>query len=497
MAAARPHDEHRESKRSSAWTAEFARRQALTFAVLFVIFYLCAFGTSGVPNAIPVHHDDYTNYAQGSAPLALPLIRPLSTLFIQLLASAGPDSLIWAVRLLTVTYALLAWQLACFFGHKSSGLAYWALLCAFGVATFSTPILVEYGRYTGLITHLLSGCLGVGAAAALLHSARLADSRLAVASALLITMSVAAKEDFVLLYLGAAIFVALSGYQGRSAAIKASALGLLVATLLFISAKVFGKSAFLGSIDPASPYYFSVSVGSLYRTTLALITGSSHPAMVRHGAGALVVLAVTTPLAVALATRKLPGAAFLVLAALATIVPYATLPNHINAYYEFIWLPLLYGALTVTLIECCASLFPQSRTCSSFFTVLTLASFAFAINFIDQMPRNSIRQWYEDAARETELTLGKVSEAKIQIEKAGVACVKGAGAFSPWYMHDGAYLSSVMSISAVWYVETPANASLIPGFKLSAEKSGGRIVLTPSLDKAPKDCPVIDLSPNR
>ena len=169
-----------------------------SWALLFLIFYCSAYLSVSPhpPSAIPVHHDDYTNYAAGGHAFVWSWSRPLSNFIIHLLARLGPEWLIWSIRLLTVTFVFLTWKLLCELARPRD---YWTTLLLFGLASFATPIVVEYARYTGMITHLLSGCLGLAAVLFLFRGASRAGRGGLPLSAALLVSSALAKEDFVLL----------------------------------------------------------------------------------------------------------------------------------------------------------------------------------------------------------------------------------------------------------------------------------------------------------
>ena len=84
-----------------------------SFALISAVFYLMAYYSVSnfLPSAIPVHHDDYTNYSSAAGGLAWSWIRPLSTWLISVFSSLGPDWLIWAVRIFTATYLFLCWKI--------------------------------------------------------------------------------------------------------------------------------------------------------------------------------------------------------------------------------------------------------------------------------------------------------------------------------------------------------------------------------------------------
>lgn len=469
-------------------------RDTFAFAVLFVIFYAFAYhsGSELVPSAIPIHHDDYTNYASGSGSFTFTLVRPVSTNLIQLLALVGTDYLIWAVRLLTVAYVLLVWFLACeFYRPKPHILA----LIAFGVANFSTPVVIEYARYTGLVTHLLSGCFGLAAVLFLFRALRSHRPRDIGVSVSLIVLSALSKEDFILVYGVSLVFAAGTQSDTRVRTVVCGGAALALSTILIGAAKLMAGSSFLGADDASSSYYFNPAPDSLVRTAINLLSGASHPALVEHGEyilGLFVTVAVGA-LLMLLVTGKLAGAAYFVTAAVSVIAPYATLPNHVNAYYEMLWLPLLVAALAALAAEItCYLAFPASVIRLS--PVISLTAAATTFVYVDSFPRNSIAHWYDSAAKQNAHVLANLADRRKEINETGAACVRGAGMFSPWYMHSGAYLKRVMGLEAKWYVEIEKDSPLLPGMKLGAELSQGQFILHAPGATPPGSCARFDFA---
>gem|GEM_PF-5752252 len=68
--------------------------------MISAVFYLMAYYSVSdyLPNAIPVHHDDYTNYSSAADGLAWSWIRPLSTWMIFLTIPATFVLTRWFLR---------------------------------------------------------------------------------------------------------------------------------------------------------------------------------------------------------------------------------------------------------------------------------------------------------------------------------------------------------------------------------------------------------------
>ena len=121
------------------------------YIVFFFIFYISAYlsVTNTLPSSTPVHHDDYSNYARTLNFEDFSFIRPVSTFVIQLLSAIDPSFLIWSVRFLTVLYVLQIFYISeKIFDLKLNPVV--KILTS--ILIFSSPIIVEYARYTGMIT---------------------------------------------------------------------------------------------------------------------------------------------------------------------------------------------------------------------------------------------------------------------------------------------------------------------------------------------------------
>jgi hypothetical protein len=70
-----------------------------------------------------------------------------------------------------------------------------------------------------------------------------------------------------------------------------------------------------------------------------------------------------------------------------------------------------------------------------------------------------------------------LEENKAAIDAAPSVCVYGANSFSPWYMHSGQYLQTVMGLHTVWNIVIDKNSPLYPGMQLGASSSKGSVVV--------------------
>ncbi len=463
------------------------------FAVLSVIFYLEAYlsVSSSFPSSIPVHHDDYSNYSAGVAAFQWSWNRPFSTYVIHLLGLAGPAWLSAAIRFLSVLFVVFSWVLLCLVVRPR---AYWFMLLAFGTAVFSTPVIVEYARYTGMITHLLSGCLGLAAAAALFRSAVLYQEGRSgrwwlLLSVLALVLSALAKEDFILFYALSLVYAVLRWPVKRTRLIVAASIGLLVCAALIAASKLLASSSFLGVVDPASSYYINLTPASVIHTVWRYLLGAAHPAMHVHGELVAGIFVAATLVAIGLAAfqRRVPRSAYFILAALTLIAPYSVLPNHVNAYYELVWLPMVIAAAVAAITET-FSLLPSSSALQSRAPALVLLVLVTTLSLVDYPGRGSIARWYDEREQSNARVLAVLEENRSHINAARAVCVTGADAFSPWFMHDAKYIQKVMGLDPIWYILSDPVAPDHSGFVFGAASSGGRIIVAPTPEAFVSDC---------
>jgi hypothetical protein len=464
--------------------------------LLFLIFYWAAFYSVSdfLPNAIPVHHDDYDNYSLGAGQFHWSFVRPLSYGAIFVLSYLGPEWLIWSVRILTVTLAWLAW---CLLVTLNRPRYYWITFLFFGFACFLTPIIVDYGRYTGMITHLLSGCLGLGAVVLLFHNVRNDNSLGLPLSALLIVLSSLAKEDFVLFYAVSLWYVSLTYPKDRKVLLWGLA-GLCISIFIVVSSKFFGSSPFLSGGDPSHPYHVNISLWSIVSTVHSYLTGAGNPAVVPHGWIILTVyiLSSFTTILIIIFRKKITQSAYLVIAVLCIILHYSVLPNHVYSSYEWLWVPLII-VLTYTIVAELVSTSKNTlRRFDNMLPLFTLALFVAALFFTVDPGRKSIAAWYDNITTTNKKTILLMKSQKDQINVADSVCIYGAGLFSPWHIHGGQYLQHVLGLNTTWYVVSSPSDQEYKGLLRGAENSGGKSHVINKQDEITKQCLIINLPTN-
>ncbi|WP_288842427.1 hypothetical protein [uncultured Deefgea sp.] len=448
----------------------FTKHSVSIFIVGFV-GYALTFWLAGdsLMRAIPVHHDDYSNYSLASKPFDFSFNRPLSNFIIWMLSDIGHGALIWAVRVLTILYVYLVFSI---FTLLYKPKHYFILLFLYATFVFSTPIAVEYGRYTGMITHLLSGFFAVLSVLFLIKGQLNGNNKLTAISLLLIVFSVLCKEDFILVYVVACSFLFLRHEDSRAQLLKLLVSAVLLSVVIVGSSKLLSSSSFLGVAETSSTYFVDFSVGSILKTVYSYLTGAKHPAMEFHGVLIFVCVLITIFLVFFLEREKKLNVVFFLSLVLATIFPYSVLPNHINAYYELIWLPFIAISLIASVLYLFERIY-QFRSRGQLFSIVVLSVFVFSLSYADLGGRYSIASWYRINIDSNQNLLMKLGE--LNSNKYKVICVFDANSFSPWYMHSGAYLSFVLEIDSKWIVLNNESSPLNSGFKMAEITSMGDV----------------------
>jgi hypothetical protein len=453
------------------------RVNVLSFGLISMVFYLMAYYSVSefFPNSTPVHHDDYTNYSSAAAGLTWTWTRPLSTWIIFLLSSLGPDWLIWAVRLFTVMYVFLSWKILT---EVWLPRPQWMTLILFAMASLSSPIVVEYARYTGMITHMISGSLGLASVYFMFKNDREKNDTWLYVSIILFVFSALAKEDFILFCVFSFIYVLLKSKKPIKKQAVIGLIGLSCALLMVAGAKFLAASSFLGTSDEHSSYFLDASPSNVAMTVWRYLTGAGHPSMTVHGAiiAGVMICSSGIALILILRDRTIPKTLYFVGAALTLIAPYSVLPNHVNAYYELIWLPFILGAACVALSEVINTDVEITRR--TYLASTILIALCVSLFVVDAVGRTSIAHWYDVVGADNAKLFRHLEDNREAINSAPSVCVSGANAFSPWYLHNGEYLRVVIGLHSVWHIITDKNSQLYPGFQQAAASSRGRIIVS-------------------
>lgn len=391
--------------------------------------------------SFPVHHDDYNNLAHTGAPLRMPVVRPVSSLALVLLSSAGMTAYYLALHALTVSFVFLVFVFALRFLEIRPVRP--IPVAAAALVVFSFEHLVDYYKYTGLITNLVSANLGAVALLCVLgYSRGSRGPRTLVAGLLFSAGSLLAKEDFILAILlvpGAVAFVEGGRGAWRRAGFATALLSGVGAAWLAYTV-LFAKSAFVAS---QSGTYASVfSPASLLLTTVKYLTFSR----VSWAASAIQLLAL------ALALYAGPRGCFrkvLALQALtlALVAPYACLPHHVYVYYCFNWLPLQAASLLLV-----GSVRPErSRVLERLAPGAALLCAA-ALALWTHPERRQVVSWYAHYATLNETIVETLVRQKVVLDRYEVVGVTGAPFHNPWFATDGSFLANRLGLKCRWVV---------------------------------------------
>lgn len=455
------------------------------YIVFFFIFYICAYTsvTNILPSSIPVHHDDYSNYARTLNFEDFSFIRPVSTFIIQLLSEIDPSFLIWSIRFLTVLYVLQIFYVSeNIFNLKSTPII--KILTA--VFIFSSPIIVEYVRYTGMVTHLISGNLALFAGIILYLSIMQNNLKILIFSILTMILSVLAKEDYILWYIllsAYILFFKKLEFNKKYLFILLS--GILFLLFLIIASKIFASSSFLGISDATSTYYVNTTPISIVNTIWSYLGGAHHPSMYMHGWVIIASFLVALVLGIAFIKQNQARTLTLVLFSVSVLAPYSVLPNHINAYYEMIWLPFIYLSFV-------SALFDLNNKLSFKIVIPILLALVIVTSFLDFSGRKSIANWYDTVSASNQKVLEALQSSKDEINAKKIVCIDGADSFSPWFMHNGNYLKNVLGVDSRWFV-VPFNHESKQGFLISEQTSNNIKIV----DSCPEDILKLDLRNNK
>ena len=106
------------------------------------------------------------------------------------------------------------------------------------------------------------------------------------------------------------------------------------------------------------------------------------------------------------------------------------------------------------------------------------AALCVPLAIVDTWGRTSVARWYDAVGSDNAKVFMHLEASRNAINAAPSVCVYGANAFSPWYMHSGQYLETVLGLHAVWNIVIDKSSSLYPGFQLGAASSKDRVVVS-------------------
>ncbi len=394
----------------------------------------------------PVHHDDYSNLGTAFPPEGLHT-RPVSFAMIGLIASGGPVLYSVVLQGLVVACAALVLLFTCrFLEHRVSSVAA-AWLFAI---VFLHPRALEWGRYTGLLTNLLSAFFGLLALIVLEAGMRRPRAWLPALSGALLMLSAFSKEDYLLPFLAVALWGALAGQPRRRPALAHLAVAGVVASLLVLyNTRVVPKS--FTQIRPSGPYAFVHSPAEFARVFVGYFS-----------APPLVAAAALAGIAFVLAALRLRPAwrgRILVLAAVPAllVVPYSFLPNHVFPYYSVSWL-LWLGA---TVLVVASELIPRQTGVRQ--AVAMAAVFLLAAAYVSTRAESrAIATWYAEHTARSRRVEDTLRRHAVQLASESEVGILGAEWPGPWTMTNGRYLEKRLGLPNRWIVFSAPGSAFYP-----------------------------------
>jgi len=402
--------------------------------------------------SFPFHHDDYANLSYTFASIhyaRLPLVRPVSTYLLAIFSSLGINSFYLIQHGLTVGYVALSLTLvgAIFRLRENSAIATFTAACFI----FSLESVPEFYKYTGLITSLLSGVLGVASAIFLVVGFRArhhATLKLA-AGCILFALSLMSKEDFFAMLLAlCAFYAAFPDTKAQSARWRAVA---TFSVLLTLSGAYFAVVKFIGSpvVGAGSgPYRADYSLASMARVMWEYLT------MSRLTTFALAVQIVSLLANGVLKLCKwrylflLQGIVFIL------ILPYTILPDHVFRFYCFNWIPFQAAPILLA-----SELTKKTSAAGPRIAAIgVLTAMAAAAIFVTQTLRSSVIGWYRKNADRNRRMVRTLVDHKSLLNSFQTVGVVGVPLFCPWLLNDGTFLRRRYGLTCNWIVFVPAES---------------------------------------
>lgn len=452
-------------------------------AYILIVFVFCP-GNRLV--GFPVHRDDFTllSWDFGYLRKALAgglLSRPVSTAAWTALSVAGLPAYYIALQILTILYVFLALTVS------RKLLAVRQMPLQFGIvvaaAAMSLECIVEFSKYTGLITSLLAGVFGL--TAMLLMATEREDQpalRAPVISAVwaLSALSFWSKEDFILPTILVSFYFACEAKWTSSKSRRWFLLagGIMLLGVLLAVYNRTGRSLYT---EGSGNYQRDFNPLSIYRSGIAYLFMSPV-------AGIAAALQASMPVWNLIAPKPVRWTRFLLVQVLILLclLPYCLIPRHTAFYYVFNWVVWQIGAALILLWNV------SDRT-SVRWAVAAIAVMCVAVG---QTARVNIGNWYRNAGqvnRTVVATLLKNAEAMRPFE---AVVIEGAPYLGP-FESDGRFLSLRYGLDHEWIVRVPKDSDTYRTNQQLGVQIDGRVRTVAMEEVArPAGVPVLRLSPD-
>jgi hypothetical protein len=477
-------------ERSSSFKVAAVELAGVVAAYVLIVFVLCP-GNSLI--GFPVHHDDFLILAfDGPAFFAHAYpTRPVSYAGIALLGNAALPVYYLSLHVLVILYAFLSLTLL----RKLLGGRPMPVLFAIlvGAAALSFECVVEYSKYTGLITSLLSGVFSVGAmslmAAERTGSKGRAALRGPVMAAIwaLCALSFWSKEDFILpaiflaMYLACEARWAPGAERSRQVQWFALATGVILLGILVAVYNGLGKSVLTHA--NAGPYLADFSPLSVFHVGVAYLFMSPVASIAAALQASMFIWNLLAPAPVRW-TRLLLIQVLIVL----LVLPYCVLPKHTALYYDFNWTVWQIGAALILLWSV------SDRSAVRW----ALAAIAILCVALGGPGRRNIAEWYRNSGRVDRNIVATLRTNAEALRPYRAVVIEGAPVPGPFFASTGRFLSVRYGLDHDWIVRVPKNGEY---YRTTLQSLGTTVqgrVRTVAMEDEPRPVgvPVLSLAPD-
>jgi len=452
-----------------------------------MVFVLCP-GTRFI--ATPVNHDDFSNLAHTK--YMWYAWRPVSYAVLLTLSQCGISVYYSSLHILIFIYALLSLCVLRRLLDVSNLPA--LVLLPVAAAMLGYEYTVEYSKYTGLITNLLSGVFAVSAMALMAPGAdappRNSTRSPGVTTITLVwifsALSFWSKEDFLPAVLLMAAYLTWRAHADSYPESRSTIRGwwVMLAGLAVEAVLLFLYNRHVHSV-------FTETTSGTYKpdfAPLSILKTAFTYILMTPGSKMVFVLAVSPLVWDGFASSPIQWSrllAFLALCA-AIALPYLCLPNHVFAYYALNWTVWEAGGGLLALWK----LWPGIRGG----TAIAILSTAFL--FVTQPGRAVIGAWYSERVEMNRHILKSLAAFRAGLESYPAVAVEGAPLYGPWFGNSGEFLKNRLQLDHVLLVRVPKDG---PYWRASWALLGTDIIgdsKTVAMETEPvsQDIPLVKLS---
>jgi hypothetical protein len=458
---------------------------ATVIAYILVVFVLCP----GNPLiGFPVHHDDFTNLGSG---VKLPGLswRPVSYFLLSVLSGLGITFYYASLHVLVILYVFFSLRVLHLLLDAPQVPLIPAVLIAAGALSYESTI--EYSKYTGLITNLLSGGFAVVAMFLIVNERQRARNDsvprtwMLAAALSAAALSFWSKEDFILPSILVACYVAFDVFGSTATSEVKRPWGLLAAGM-FVLAGLLAAYHHL-SVNPllqsaSGPYLSNYSPFSISKVAVDYL-------LLTQVAVAATMLQISTLIWNAIAPSPIRWSVLLLIHVLilSLLLPYSCLPNHVAPYYCVNWVVWQIGGSALVLWKL------SSRVAAK----VAIAALMIACVLTGQPTRQGIAKWYDQEGQRNRriVELLKSHAAELRVHREVI--VEGAPYLGPWFANGGQFLARE-GLDHEWLVRVPRESqyyrTLIPLVGTSIQGSVRTVAIEDG--PSPLSFPVVRLSPD-